>query len=218
MVFDPIGDFENIVDGLKPITLIPDGGAAVAGITSLRRAVTHKEAAASNGRYTTSDTVFHVSTVDYADRLPLGSHIEEANGDRWTVLEHAYQTLLARWRYIVRRLDTGVDANNPSTVFRELATFVKSASGALEPNWVRDADPMAVRFEPIEDSRRTENGITHFPSRYVGHFETEFEISSRVRFVDAATNVIYKPIKAINREKLGELFAVDCEVTRWPLS
>lgn len=217
-MFDPIGDFENIVDGLKPITLVPANGAAVPGITSLRRAVTHKEAAASNGRYTTSDTVFHVSTVDYAPRLPLGSQIIEAGGERWTVLEHAYQTLLARWRYVVRRLDTGLDVGNPGTVFREVATYAKSETGALEPTWVRDAAPTNVRFEPIEDSRQVENDIAHFPSRFVGYFETEIEITVKVRFVDTAKNIIYKPVKAMDREKLGELFAVECEVTRWPLS
>jgi len=217
-MFDPIGDFENIVDGLKPITLVPVGGANVPNITSLRRAVTHKEAAASNGRYTTSDTVFHVSTVDYGQRLPLGSRIIEADGERWTVLEHAYQTLLARWRYVVRRLDTGFDADKPSTVFREVATYAKSLTGALEPTWVRDDAPTNVRFEPIEDTRQVENDIAHFPAKFVGYFETEIEITVKIRFVDTTKNIIYKPVKAMAREKLGELFAVECEVTRWPLS
>lgn len=223
-MFDPIGDFEKIVDGLKPVTLSPVDGEAVPDVTSLRRAVSHKEAAKSNGRYTTSDSVFHVSTVTYATRLPLGSLIIEADGTRWVVLEHAKQTLLARWRYVVRLLeiieqneDTDADTDTPAIgIYREVATFTKSLSGALEPTWNRDASPVVARFDPLEETRDTENNYSHFPLRAIGYFQTEFEVNDRVRFVDTETGTIYKPMKATGREKIGELFAVECEVSRWP--
>lgn len=223
MVFDPIGDFEKIADGLRPVTLSPVDKVNVPDIISLRRAVTHKEAAKSNGRYTTSDSVFHVSTVAYAERLPLGSVIIEADGTQWVVLEHAKQTLLARWRYVVRLLeiieqgpDTSDGSRPLSGVFREVATFTKSVSGALEPTWKRDASPVVVRFDPIEETRAVENNYSHFPLKAIGYFQNEIEVSDRVRFVDTSTDTVYKPMKAMGREKIGELFAVECEVSRWP--
>lgn len=223
MVFDPIGDFEKIVDGLRPVTLSPVDKANVPDIISLRRAVTHKEAAKSNGRYTTSDSVFHVSTVAYSERLPLGSVIIEADGTQWVVLEHAKQTLLARWRYVVRLLeiiaqavDTGDEGAIAVGVYREFATFTKSVSGALEPTWARDELPVVVRFDPVEETRAVENNYSHFPLTAIGYFQNEIEVSDRVRFVDAETGTIYKPMKVMGREKIGELFAVECEVSRWP--
>lgn len=84
IAFDPSTDFAT-VDGLAEVTLRARNGAETTIEKSLRRAVSHKEAKASDGKYTTDDVVFHFAASEVAARPTLGSQIIDDAG-RWTIL------------------------------------------------------------------------------------------------------------------------------------
>ena len=218
--FDPIGDFETIVDGLTPIVISSRGSEAESAVEAMRRAVSVREAEKSSGAYTTNDSVFHVSTVAYPTKLPLGSTITDADGVVWVVIECSKQTLNARWRYIVR--DLTLVGQTELDVWHEIATFAKGPTGAQVETWVRQPEPLRARFQPISEERRVENGSVHSPERFIGYFEKDFDFEHNHRFLrlngDGETIEIYKAIRAMNRESITDLFAVECEVTKFPLA
>ena len=220
MNFDPIGDFELIVDGLRPIVITPRRGDVADPVSSLRRAITRKEAEESNGQYTTDDSVFHVSTVHYPTKLPLGSHLVDHDNTTWTVLSVAKQTLNARWRYVVRDLALWGDLD--LVVWHEIATFAKGKTGAQFETWTRQPTPLRARFQPIEEERRVEHNSVHSPETFVGYFAIDFEVDHNHRFVilNEAGEIqqAFKVIKTRERETLGELFAIECTDTKWPLA
>ena len=215
MEFDPTGDFECIVDGLKPVTVSNRIGSTFADVQSLRRQVTTREAKKSNGKYDTNDSVFHVSSVAVTEKMVPGSTLVDSTGTIWTILETQFQTLTARWRYIVRDLKLTGDLND--VVFHEIATFTKGPSGEQVPTWVPTSpDTLNARFQPTERRRETEYSTIHAAEIWIGYFAVDFEVDSNHRFIAIDDNRIYQPIKVMDRESITDLMAVECEVIPWP--
>ena len=71
--FDPQSDFAQVADALEPATLRrADGSGSTAVASALRRAVTTREAAASDGKYTTSDVHWHLAAAELPAPPRLG--------------------------------------------------------------------------------------------------------------------------------------------------
>ena len=220
MRFDPSEDFECF-DGLKAATFTPcDGTDPVDLERVLRRAVTTREAAKSNGQYTTNDSVFHVATSEYPTKLPLGSTITDFEDRNWEVLECAKQTLNTRWRIIARELQL-LAKDSTIEVWHEIARYEKGSSGAQCRVWERQPEPMRAKFQPIEEERRVENESVHSPERFYGYFEEDFDAEHNHRWVvlDDGGNITidYSYVKSMGRESIGELFKIECLETKWPL-
>lgn len=105
--FNPTSDLA-IADGIETVALVrrgddPDApGTVIQNV--LRRAVTTREVAASDGRYTTSDVTWHIPAAELADPPQVGDMLRDSGGQRWTVLEVAATALGSRWRCTARRL------------------------------------------------------------------------------------------------------------------
>ena len=71
--FDPQSDFAQVTDALEPATLRrADGSGSIALANALRRAVTTREAAASDGKYTTSDVATAFGGCGVASAAAIG--------------------------------------------------------------------------------------------------------------------------------------------------
>ena len=84
-------DLGRIADGLEAVTLARRGstpGGTPAPIAhALRRSVSIREAAASDGRYTTADVTWHLPVAELGQAPRLGNLIRSGDGRQWTVLE-----------------------------------------------------------------------------------------------------------------------------------
>jgi hypothetical protein len=102
MNLDLSPDLAAIADGLESITVEPQGSSAESpGAVvphALRRAMTVQEAAASGGRYTTADVVWHLPVAELAQSPRPGDVIRDGDGGSWLILEVARTTLRTRWR------------------------------------------------------------------------------------------------------------------------
>ncbi|MGA2031671.1 MAG: hypothetical protein ABSG68_05405, partial [Thermoguttaceae bacterium] len=83
-------DLAQAADGRETVVLFPgeaDADAAASVVLhALRRAVTTREAAASGGRYTTSDVTWHLPAAELSAPPQLADIIRDQDGCRWTVL------------------------------------------------------------------------------------------------------------------------------------
>ena len=201
-------DFKDIVDWLRPIRI---GDFEIE--QALRRAVTIRDAGKSGGRYTTSDTVFHIDFRDVGCCDPTtilpGDTIEDEDGV-WTILESAKQTLLNRWRMVARQLR--LPGGAPVEI--QAAKYAKSATGAQEPTWKTvDTVNAVVQID------KAVNNVNH-QSRNVVHtarvlFDKALLLDQRNRIV-TKNGMVLKVRNWMGFSQIDHLFVVECEVSKWP--
>lgn len=152
LTFDPSPDFADVVDGLEAVTLNRRGSSDdVAVASALRREVTTKEAAASDGKYAAGDTRWHFPTDEVADTPNVGDTIVEAGGDRYHILSVNRDTLSARWKCVSRNLTIFYGLDRVVTIRKSKKTNTK---GVSTRSW-RTVRTVAARVQPVggEDPR-----------------------------------------------------------------
>ncbi len=134
LAFDPSDDLLRVADGLETVTLrrrgSSPGGPGERIARALCRSVTTREAAASDGRYTTSDVVWRLPAADLPQPPRPGDVI--AGGDRrqWTVLETQRAGLNANWRCASRSLALVYGLDDAVSILQ--ATYAKGPGA--QPN------------------------------------------------------------------------------------
>jgi hypothetical protein len=138
-------DFADVVDGLSSVQYTPRGSSTPTAVAnSLRRAISVREAAASDGKYTTNDVAFHLQNAVVVQGSVVGATIDDG-GTIYTVLDAHYETLASRWRCISRRV---VVLTGTADIY--LTSWTKGASGAQEPTTAVFASGVAAHIEKIE--------------------------------------------------------------------
>lgn len=207
-------DFVTVADGLLPVKLRARDGQERTAQHCLRRGISQREAAKSNGKYTTDDVAFHLSIREIPGRPELGSLIIDDSGE-WTILEVGTQTINSRWRCVSR--DLAIVEGLDTLVTRQVATYAKGDTGAQEPTWANDATNVRCKIQLLEGERKTDHKSPQLKRTAVLYFATQALVTTKHRFVDSG-GVIYKVISWKDPDTITDLFAVTCEVTKWPLS
>lgn len=219
VTFDPSADFADVVDGLEAVTLKRRGTSTTDAVASaLQRAVMLKEAAASNGKVTTRDVVWHLPIEELATAPRMGDVILDGNSERWTVLEVSEQTLSGRWRCVSRNLRVVYGLND--TVVIEQATYSKGDGGAGEKTWHVWKTGVRARIQPGGDARfesqATEAGVDAGAQRTMQRFlilmEDDYVLNHSHRIKDREGNV-YRILNTTGREDIGQPMTV--EVEKW---
>ena len=138
LAFDPSDDLVRVADGLETVTLrrrgsLP-GGPGLRIARALRRSVTTREAAASDGRYTTSNVVWRLPAADLPEPPRPGNVIAGGDGRQWTVLETHRTGLDAGWRCAARSLALVYGLDDAVSILQ--ATYAKGLGGEAEPTWI----------------------------------------------------------------------------------
>jgi hypothetical protein len=199
-------DFASITDGLARV--IVDGIDVDA---CLRRAVSVREAAASGGKYLSSDVAFHLD----AQEIPapaVGGKITDVDGE-WTILGIDWQTLVRRWRCVARKLSIAGGV----LVTIQRATYVKGATGAEEPTWVNAATNVLARIqlgvaemEVVNTNRTSVTSATVF-------FAAEQTLGPSYRILGPLGQIL-KVLSWNGFDEINQLFTATCEVSKWPRS
>lgn len=203
------GDFASITDNLKTVTI---AGSSVSNC--LRRAVTTKEASASGGKHTVSDTVFHVDQAAYTSQPEIGGTITDVDGD-WTILSVQWQTFVRRWRCVCRQLAIADIPANRVTI--QQASYTKSSTGAEEPTWADVASDVLAMI--VLDKSTVD--VTH-SNRVVGTaakvmFTASQSLTSASRIV-SSTGAVLKVLAWEGFSTIDQYFTASCEVSKWPQS
>ena len=217
--FDPSADFAAAADGAEAVTLQRRGSAPGSPGTdvahALRRAVTTREAAESNGYYTASDVTWHLPTEELGDAPELGDVITDGDGRHWTVLEVQLATLRTRWRCATRSLAIVYALDDTITVLK--ATYVKDDGGAAEPTWWPWKTGVRARIQPQAAKADSEHQARQTTARYRIFVEEDLAVDHTHR-IEGPDGAIYKITGVTGAERIGELQTIEAEVTPWPSS
>ena len=204
---DLSSDFVQVADRLEAVTLRRGGGAAAVAVPSaLRRAVTTREAADSNGRYTASDVRWHLAAAELPSAPGLGERIVDASGECWTILETRRATCGTRWECIARNLALVGGLNAYVTILREVAA--KGRGGAAETTLVTLAAAVRARVQELSSRRAEEHG------RQSGLIAAKIYLAEPV-LVDGACRVqtadgtLYEVTGYEHAESIGSLFTIN---------
>ncbi len=163
--FDPTGDFSSVVDRVEAVTVKRPGSSQTSSTTgALRRAVTTREAQASQGEYTLSDVVWHLPAGDVTEPPRPADIIVDGDGTLWTVLDVSQTTADSRWRCVCRnlavahRLDQFVDI--------ERAVYTKDIRGARQTSWHLWRTGLAAKIQAVG----ADNSDSHQQDVTVGEF------------------------------------------------
>ena len=197
-------DFATITDNLKPVVI--DGTDVNA---CLRRAVGVREAAASGGKYTTSDTTFHLDSAE-CSAPAIGGTITDEDGV-WTILSVDWQTFVKRWRCVSRQLSI----TGGLTVTIQQATYAKSATGAEEPTWANVSTGVSARVHYESADVETAHGNRVSMSSMKVYFAAAQTLGPGYRIL-ASDGAILKVMSWNGFDEIDQFFTATCEVSKWP--
>jgi hypothetical protein len=195
----------SVVDSLETVTYRRRGetpGSAGTTVShALRRAVTTREAAASDGRYTTSDVAWHLPAAELPFTPRLGDMICDGSGQRWTILSAVHATLGSRWRCLARSLALVFGLDDVLAVLRP------SGSNSSDPIWTVWRTGIRARIQPASterDGQQTVRQVKIFVAEALG-----LDATWRLR---SARGTIYAMIRETAAERIGELAVIEAEV------
>jgi head-tail adaptor len=205
LALNPSADFAAVVDGLATITLHRRGGDSENIAQALRREITTREAAASNGKYTASDVRFHFAVSAVEATPKIGDVIEDADGERYTILDVQLATLAKRYRCTTRNLAVvhGLD----STVAIERATYAKGAQGAIERTWTV-WKRVRARVQPVESTVGVADGAMQTAARWKVFIAEDLDLDQRCR-VKTNDGTTYNILGWSRAEDVGGLLEME---------
>lgn len=207
-------DFASIADNRETYTLSRRDGSTASMDNCLRRALGTREAAASNGKYTTSDVRIHVDPEAVDPDPIIGDVITDGDGTRWTVLETSLETLGTRRACICRAL--AIVNGLTQRVKIEEMTVTKGDVGQPVSTWT-EVKSVAAKIQPeasyptMGDKQARSNRLT-----YSAWFEEDVQLTSNRRVVDYEGND-YTVDSYTVPEDLGKLPEARLSRDPWPL-
>lgn len=205
--FDLQSDFAQVTDALEAVTLRRvDGSGATQIASALQRAVTTREAAASDGKYTTSDVNWHLPAWDLPAPPRLGDQIVDSAAEAWTILETQLATCGSRWKCTARNLALAGGLNTHITILREVAT--KGPSGAVEPTFVPYASVVRARIQENSAVRGEQHG------RQSGIVKAQIYLAEQILVdngnrIQAADGRVFEIAGYERADSIGSLFTIN---------
>jgi head-tail adaptor len=202
-------------DGLTPVTVRSSDQSAINTVSgALRRAVTQREAAAADGKYTESDVKWHLPAVQIATPPEPGATITDTAGNVWTVLAVERQSLDNRWRCWTR--DLAVAAGLDQLITVEKAVWNKSPSGAPVAAWAPLRTSLRARIQPREGRIDVEHDRRLVRITHEVYLAEPIPLDANFRIVHE--EVVYNVVSYQEPERIDRLPVVQVERVPWPLS
>lgn len=204
MIFDPSSDFA-LFDGANVAALARADGSESEDVSTIQRWVSSYEAEKSDGKYTTSDAVFHISGVDLDGSPIVGDKITK-DSTVWRVLGTRWESLTQRWELISRALKI-LD----SLITIQVATFTKSEDGIQEETWADETVDLSAAFSRVSDEDSEERRIRKSKPKFEAYLSQTIEPKNR-RVIHNGTT--YRITGAENSDSISDLFVLRLE--EWP--
>ncbi|MBI1899749.1 MAG: hypothetical protein HYS13_01385 [Planctomycetia bacterium] len=208
-VFDPSGDFAAVADATEAITLTSPSGAKTAVSAALRRAVTEREAAASQGKYTRADVKWHVPRSQSPSVPALGATVTDTTGGVWTVLQVEHDVLSDRFALWTRRLQIAVGLTE--IVHVQTAAWSKDAQGAAAAAWSLAVANVAARIQAVEGSLSADSGRPALRVLHRIYLARQIDLTASVRIFHPATGQAYRILRFTRPQRLDELLTIEAE-------
>jgi hypothetical protein len=202
-------DFAAIADRLEAVTLQRgDGSGVVAILAVLRRAITTREAAISDGKYTTADVRWHLAASELAQPPRLGDRIVDGSGEAWTILLTRLATCGSRYECIARNLAIAGGLDTLVTIRREVAT--KGTSGAVERSWENYRINVRARIQEQAAVRSEQHGRQSGVVTAKVYVAEQILVDNGFQIV-AADGTVYEVTGFESPDSIGSLFVINAE-------
>ena len=211
LTFSPGTDFADVVDGLAAVTFRNASGSDTSVSNCLRRAISTREAAVSEGKYTTSDVRFHFPSSSLASAPKLGEHIIEGDGTAWVILEVGKETLGYRYRCTCRAL--AIVAGLDQLVDIERATFSVGEHGERVPTWGKIHAALAAKIQKLDARPQPDRGQRFMAATHAVYFAVQKDIQANDRVVWQGT--AYTVIRASDFDSLTGLWQALVSFDPW---
>ncbi len=197
------GDFDSVTDRLEAVTLTAPGGAETAVTGALRRQVSQREAAASQGRYTRRDVRWSLPQSEVAASPELGAVITDGQGETWTVLEVDDQSGGDRWRCWSRSLT--IASNLTDRVDIQQAAWTQDEHGAWRAAWSDFKTGLAARIQPLEDRIEVTQGRRRIQATHIVYLETDVALTESHRIRHPTSGQSYQVVRSESKERIDAL-------------
>lgn len=207
--FDCSGDLAGVVDGLETVSLVRRGRSGVTEIAhALRRSMTTREAADSQGQYTRADTRWLLPNSECPAGPVLRDTIVDGAGNRWTVLAVVSQDLRGLWECACRDLAIAHGLDDAITL--EQAVYTKGSGGAAVANWHTLRTGIRARIQPVTTAVAADAAAQRTVQRYriVVAEELVVDHTHRIR---AADGTIYRIVGSTGAGGIGQLQTIEAE-------
>lgn len=208
VTWSPAGDMA-VMDGLETVTVVTGADSEVSA-SAVRRAVTTKEAEASNGDYTTADYVYHLPVADLTFSPLPGGSVTDADTVVGVILDAQKATIKTRWRLICRDLQISEDLT--TLVDIELATFVKGAGGAQEETWAVWQSEVRAKLQRVSAMAGVDQNKRDTATTWVMYSETQHLVNRNHRVVNSEGD-IFRVLGFHMPDRIDALFEID--LTEW---
>jgi hypothetical protein len=201
-------DFAIVADRLEPVTLERRDGASVPLAGALRRAVTTREAAISDGKYTSGDVRWHLSAAELAKPPRLGDRIIDGGDQSWTILELRLATCGSRFECVTRNLAIAAGLDTLISIRRDLV--VKGVNGAAERSWQSYRTNVRARIQEQTAERSEQHGRQSGVVTAKIYLAEQIPVDNGFQIV-AADGTTYEVTGYESPDEIGRLFVINAE-------
>jgi len=213
--FNPGSDFPDVADALQPVALHRRGdGTTVQLASALRRAVTDREAAASDGQYTASDVTWHLSAAELPIPPAVGDTITDASSTAWTVLTVRHDAQDTRWRCACRALE--IHQSLDESVDLQIADWTKGDAGAAIASWTTIRTDLPARIQPHRIEIETSHGRRTVRTTHRVYVAVPLEVTENHRLVGPDGSV-YHVVAADRPDRIDAAMVIHVVRSSWPL-
>lgn len=186
------------------------GNLTDAVANALRRQVTSKEAAASNGVYTTSDLAWSLPVSQAAYTPKPGDKITDAAAVVWTVLQVDKATLGTRWRCLSRDMVLANDLRDAVVIFAPDNSQDNAKSRTT--TFVQLTAELAARVQPVAGAPVVDLGKRMTVTSWNVWLAEDVEnVTHECQVRDQDGNV-YQITGWQNKARIDDLMLITCEV------
>lgn len=202
------------MDGVAQVTLTRRVGNPQLEVNVLRRKISNREMAISDGRYSSSDARFHIQVNLFDNENPapvIGDTITDADGDTWTILAVSKTTLDTRYACHCRNL--AITEGVSTLVEVQIATYVKGSYGEQVATWatVEGMDSVRAKIQLVSGDRSVDNDRLSQSEKYQIFFLAEWTATPSHRII-GPDDTKYRVLGVNNPQDITQLFSVDAEI------
>ncbi len=207
-LFDVQTDFATVADGLEAVTLVRREGRSTPLAGALRRAVTSREAAASDGKYTAADVRWHLAANELDAPPQLGDQIVDGEGESWTILHTRLATVSSRFECVARNLTIAAGLDTLITIRRERIT--KGPSGAAERSWEDYRSGVRAKIQEQAATRSEQHDRQSGIVTARIYVAEQIEVDNGFQIV-ARDGTTYEVTGFESPDEIGKLFVINAE-------
>jgi hypothetical protein len=210
----PADAWASLVDGVLPAVLTRADGTQTELRHTLRRRLTHREAEASGGRYTTADVHWHLDAGELPQPPEIGSTLADDEGRTWTILQVDHDVHARRWRCTCRHVELRTLDDELLTV--QTAVWSKDARGALAAAWTDVLTDVRARVQVVEARLVVEHHRRLVRITHRVYFEQPLPVALGYRLLRPATGEVLHVVGLQGAERIDRLAVVVAHSGPWP--